>query len=442
MNYQELIKRALDEGFTDIEIYSQHQKGLSISVFDGAIDKNTMNNTISYSIRGIYNDKMAYVTSEDPNEDIDFIIQKLKENAKVLTTDEEFEIFAGSRDYKVIEKEYSDFYLINPKVKVDMLKKLESLVKQKDPRIVFVPYCRYSEVDVTTEIVNSKGLNLSNTNRFAFIMVGAVSREGTDQKSAYEIKAVNKFEDFNIEELAEKVVKRSVSLLGAEPVESKFYPVIFENEAMTEILGAFQSMFSGESAIRKTTLLLGKENEKIMSEKITIVDDPFHKDAIIVSPFDDEGVACYEKDVVSNGVFKTFLHNLKTARYFKTTSTGNGFKAGISSYAGVRGANLIIKPGTTSLEEMIKDTKEGLLITDVAGLHSGSDPASGNFSIQSTGYLINNGKIVRPVNLIVVSGNFLKMMNDVEVVGSDLDVSYRGVGAPSIKFTSLSVSGK
>ena len=84
--------------------------------------------------------------------------------------------------------------------------------------------------DVTTEIVNSKGLNLSNTNRFAFIMVGAVSREGTDQKSAYEIKAVNKFEDFNIEELAEKVVKRSVSLLGAEPVESKFYPVIFENE--------------------------------------------------------------------------------------------------------------------------------------------------------------------------------------------------------------------
>ena len=143
MNYQELIKRALDEGFTDIEIYSQHQKGLSISVFDGAIDKNTMNNTISYSIRGIYNDKMAYVTSEDPNEDIDFIIQKLKENAKVLTTDEEFEIFAGSRDYKVIEKEYSDFYLINPKVKVDMLKKLESLVKQKDPRIVFVPYCRY-----------------------------------------------------------------------------------------------------------------------------------------------------------------------------------------------------------------------------------------------------------------------------------------------------------
>ena len=119
---------------------------------------------------------------------------------------------------------------------------------------------------------------------------------------------------------------------------------------MTEILVDFQSMFSGESAIRKTTLLLGKENEKIMSEKITIVDDPFHKDAIIVSPFDDEGVACYEKDVVSNGVFKTFLHNLKTARYFKTTSTGNGFKAGISSYAGVRGANLIIKPGNTSLE--------------------------------------------------------------------------------------------
>lgn len=442
MNYQELIKRALDEGFTDIEIYSQFQKGLAISVFDGAIDKNTMSNTKGFSIRGIYNGKMAYVTSENPDEDIDFIINNLKENAKVLTTDEEFEIYAGSRDYQVIEKEYSDFYLINPKVKVDMLKQLEKSVKEKDSRIIHVPYCRYSEVDVTTEIVNSKGLNLSNTNRFAFIMVGAVAREGTDQKSAYEFQIVNKFEDFNIEKLADDVVKKVTSLLGAEPVVTKSYPIIFENKVMTDILQAFQFVFSGEAALKKMTLLLGKENEQIMSDKVTIVDDPFHSDAVIVSPFDDEGVACYKKDVVSNGVFKTFLHNLKTARFFKTTSTGNGFKAGLGGYTGVRGTNLIIQPGTTTLEEMIQDTKEGLLITDVAGLHSGVDPTSGNFSVQATGFLIEGGKIVRPVNLIVVSGNFLKMMSDVEVIGSDLDLSYQGVGAPSIKIASLNVSGK
>lgn len=442
MNFKELIKRALEEGFTDIEIYSQYQKSLSISVFDGAIDKNTMSNTTGFSVRAIYNGKMAYVTFEDANESIDFILEHLKQNASVLTTDEEFEIFAGSREYKILEKEYSDFYLISPKVKVDMLKNLEKMVKSKDERIVHVPYCRYTEVDSTVEIMNSKGLNLSNTNRFAFVLVGAVARVGEDSKSAYELQVVNKFEDFNIEKLANEVVKRSIDLLGAEPVVSKTYPVIFENKVMTDILQAFQSIFSGEAALKKMTLLLNKENQQIMSDKITIVDDPFYEDAVIVSPFDDEGVACYSKEVVSQGVFKTFLHNLKTAKHFKTTSTGNGFKAGLGSYTGVRGTNLFIKPGELTLDELITNTKEGLFITDVAGLHSGLDPISGNFSIQSTGFLITDGKILRPVNLIVVSGNFLKMMSDIENVGSDLDVNYQGVGSPSIKFNSLNVSGK
>ena len=128
-------------------------------------------------------------------------------------------------------------------------------------------------------------------------MVGAVAREGTDQKSAYEFQIVNKFEDFNIEKLADDVVKKVTSLLGAEPVVTKSYPIIFENKVMTDILQAFQFVFSGEAALKKMTLLLGKENEQIMSDKVTIVDDPFHSDAVIVSPFDDEGVACYKKDV-------------------------------------------------------------------------------------------------------------------------------------------------
>ncbi len=91
-----------------------------------------------------------------------------------------------------------------------MLKNLEKMVKSKDERIVHVPYCRYTEVDSTVEIMNSKGLNLSNTNRFAFVLVGAVARVGEDSKSAYELQVVNKFEDFNIEKLANEVVKRSI----------------------------------------------------------------------------------------------------------------------------------------------------------------------------------------------------------------------------------------
>jgi len=179
-----------------------------------------------------------------------------------------------------------------------------------------------------------------------------------------------------------------------------------------------------------------------MSDKITIVDDPLHRDAINLQPFDDEGVACYRKTVVEKGVFKTLLHNLKTAKYFKTTSTGNGFKPSVAATVNVSGTNLLIEPGEKTLAQLVSETQEGLLITELAGLHAGANPITGDFSAQSSGFLIKDGKIDRPVNLIVVSGNFLKMMNDVESVGSDLKLGYNGIGTPSIKFVGLQVSGK
>ena len=117
-----------------------------------------------------------------------------------------------------------------------------------------------------------------------------------------------------------------------------------------------------------------------MDEKITIIDDPLKPGAINSETFDDDGVATYTKTVVENGVFNTFLHNLKTAQFFGAKSTGNA----IGSCVG--GINFHIKEGTTSKEEMIASLQEGLLITDLAGLHASLNPVSGDFSAQASGY--------------------------------------------------------
>ena len=157
-------------------------------------------------------------------------------------------------------------------------------------------------------------------------------------------------------------------------------------------------------------------------------------------PFDDEGVACYDKEVIKEGKFVTFLHNLKTAYYFKTESTGNGFKIGAN--VGVKGANLHIAPGKVDKQTMISSISEGLLITVLDGLHAGVNPISGDFSLKASGFLINNGKLTRPVSLIVIAGNFFSLLKEVETVGSDLYFSYYGVGSPSIKLAKIAVSGE
>lgn len=439
MDFQKFIEKAKLANIEDIEFYCSESKTLSIALFNGEVEKSSVHNDNVISVRAIYNGKMSYMSFEDENIDMDELIKKLKENANSLTTLEEFEIFGGSDSYPELEKVEGGFEKVSMAEKVALLKETEKVAKSLDPRIVLLPSCSYNESYGKTTIVNSKGLNISKSVSFGYLLLGAIAKEGDSTQEGFEIKIALKYDELDPTALAKKAVEKAISMLGAGPVESKTYPVIIENEAMSDLLGGFSSMFTGEAAVKKLTSLVGKEGEKIMQDNVTIVDDPLLSGAVNSQPFDDEGVACYKKNVVEKGVFKTFLHNLKTAKTFNTTSTGNGVKSGS---IGTSGINLFIEKGQKSKEELIASIDEGLLITDLSGLHAGLNPISGDFSAQSSGYYIKNGKIEKPVTLIVVSGNFIKMMNEIDEIGSDLYLSYSGVGAPSIKFKGLPVSGK
>lgn len=439
MEFQKLIDLAKKEKIEDIEIYCDESKTLSINLFNGEVEKTNINNSKVMSVRAIYNGKMTYLTYEDENMCPCKIVEKLKENAGSLTTQEEFEIFGGSESYPELPKVDGGFDKVSVSEKINLLKEAEKEAKGLDPRVILLPNCSYSESTQKTTIVNSKGLNLTKGVEFAYIVLGAVAKEGESVQNGFEIKVSLKYDELDPKLVAKKAVEQAVSMLGAETIESKTYECIIENEAMGSLLSGFSSMFTGDAAIKKLTSLIGKEGDKIMQDNVSIVDDPLLAGSPNSQPFDDEGVACYKKAVVENGVFKTFLHSLKTAKYFKTKSTGNGVKTGAIA---ARGINLYIEKGNKTKEELISETKEGLLITDLSGLHAGLNPISGDFSAQSSGYYIKDGKIERPVTLIVVSGNFLKMMNQIEAIGTDLHISHSGVGAPSIKFKGLPVSGK
>lgn len=440
MDYKLLISKALEAGFSDFEIYANISTATTLSIFNGEVDRTEIKDSKNFTVRGIYNNKMAYLSFENEDEDLEKLIATLKANAQSLTTKEEYEIYPGDEKYPESRKLTGSFLNVSVGEKIDLLKALEKQIKAKDERIVNVPYCRYNEVVSKVQIVNSKGLDVTKENEYCYLILQAVAKENEQTQSAFEVEIALTYDELVKSDVANKVAEKAISKLNAKPVESKTYPVVFDNEAMADLFEVFTSFFSGEAAIKKLTPLLGKDGEKIFSEKITIIDDPLLEGSIDYEPFDDEGVACYKKEVVKDGVFKGLLHNLKTAKYFKTKTTGNGFKSGAN--VTVRGVNLHIAPGNKTQQELLEGIKEGLLITDLAGLHAGANPITGDFSAQSSGFLIEDGKITRPVNLIVVSGNFIKIMNNIADVGSDLKILPSGVGAPSIRFTGLPVSGK
>jgi PmbA protein len=216
MNYNKLIEKALEKGFSDIEVAVNFSTVTSISVFSGEIDKNHTHDEVAMTIRAIYNGKMAYLSTSKADEDLDLILEKLKENAQSLTTNEEFEIFAGSEKYPDFETRDGGFSKISLADKVNALFDLEKEVKAYDERIILVPHCGYEEVIQTKKLINSKGLNLERKKEFAYIYVQAVGKENEQTQAAFEIEIKNNYADIDPIIVAQKVAKKVIKKLNAD----------------------------------------------------------------------------------------------------------------------------------------------------------------------------------------------------------------------------------
>jgi len=319
--------------------------------------------------------------------------------------------------------------------KIEDTKKLEKLVMDQDERITMVQ-AFYGEATTEVSIQNSKGLNLTKKVNNSVLGVFVLASDGKDQRTTYEYKLSNDYNDFNLEEMAINGAKQACDQLGATPVDSGEYEILLKNAASASLLHPHVSMFSGEAVQKDLSLLKDKVGEVVGSELITLVDDPFRTKSARSGAFDDEGVATKYKELIKEGKLTGFLHNLKTAKKGNTESTGSGFLTGIST------TNFYFVEGNTEYEEAVKSMKKGLIITDLAGTHAGCSAISGDFSLQASGFLVEDGKIVRPVALITVAGNYLQLLKDVTHVCNDLYFNFGFVGSPSLKIKSLQVSGK
>ena len=159
-------------------------------------------------------------------------------------------------------------------------------------------------------------------------------------------------------------------------------------------------------------------------------------------PFDDEGVLSTSKAIINKGVFSTALYNLKSAYKAGRASTGNGFRGG--SFVSEAPTNLIVEPGDKSFEKLCEEAGEGIILTDLSGLHAGVNQISGDFSLLCEGFLIEGGKQGRPVEQITVAGNFYEVIRKIEAVGNDVLNVPSGDGeffTPSVLISSLAISG-
>lgn len=440
MKYDKFFAFAKEAGIEEAELYVGESFSLSFSLFHSEVDNYSSNRSMTILARGIINGKFGTATCDSWSvAHAKYLVDEIAANAKVIENEDPAVIFEGSKQYKKINTFNRELSKVSIDEKMKKLYVLEKAIREGDKRVIEVGGVEYSESEESVTILNSKGLKLAQKSNY-FVYVGqAIAREGTQTKSGYDLFLENDFSKFNVKELAEKVVKNTVDQLGGEACESNTYQAVLSPDVVKSFLTFYVGNADAEEVQKHSSLFIGKLNQKIASNKITIEDKPLKRN-VFSRWFDDEGVATYNKPIIKNGVLQTYLYNLTTAAKEGVQSTGNASRGG--SKMGISTFFLELKPGKKPQEELFKDVHDGVYITDVQGLHAGLNPQSGNFSLQSTGFLIKNGKLDRPLDVITVSGNLMDIFKDVVEVGNDVRTFPSGIACSSLLIKKIIVSGK
>ncbi|MEI8207773.1 MAG: metalloprotease PmbA [Methylococcales bacterium] len=230
-------------------------------------------------------------------------------------------------------------------------------------------------------------------------------------------------------DIGRKAAERALRRLEGRRLSTRQCPVLYSAEIASGLLSSFISAISGGNLYRKASFLLDALDTQVFPAFVHIYEQPHLKGGLGSSAYDSEGVATKTRDIVSEGILRSYVLGTYSARKLGLHSTGNA--------GGVR--NLTIDPSELDFQGMLKKLDTGLLVTELMG--QGVNILTGDYSRGAAGFWVENGVIQYPVEEITIAGNLKDMLKNIVAIGNDID--YRGsTRTGSILVEQMSIAGE
>ena len=447
MNY-ELLKKAIEDeaklqGLTEYEIYYMSNEELSVDTLNK--EPNSFSAGVSGGIcfRALHDGKMGYASTELMEEDeMKALVRRAKANAEATEKADTVGIFGGSESYAALENQ--GFAPAGAAELKRLTKELAEEIYAASDKVTGGTATYGITAGFEVRLSNSHGLDLSTKCGINAIQLGAVICDDGKYENEYNIKELKG--DVDLKALAKKTVDDAILKANAGLVETGKYNVVLDAKQMRTMLSVYSSAFSAKMAQMGMSLLAGKEGEKIASDIVTITDDPMREGVSIQTNFDAEGVAAFRKSVVEGGVLKTLLHNRETAAIAGVESTANASKGSYASPVAISPYAFCLEAGDKTEAELLQMAGDGIYITELKGLHAGANPITGDFSLESAGFRIKDGKLGEAVKSFTVAGNFFELLKSISALSDEVEVAITGgfttFGAPAVLIRDMSIAGK
>ncbi|MCP4704960.1 MAG: TldD/PmbA family protein [candidate division Zixibacteria bacterium] len=311
--------------------------------------------------------------------------------------------------------------------RVKIAREIEETARNHSEKVVA---CAGYYTDACYESVKVHSNGFAGSRKSASFSVGlevTVCDDKECRPNDFDFKTVRYIKDIpNHKKIAIAAVDRAFSKIGQKKADSGKYDMIVENRAGTRLLGALAGPLRARNIQQKNSCLEDKIGEKIASDKLTIIDDPFVEYGLGSRLYDGEGMATKKRIMIEKGVLKSYYVD----NYY-------GKKLGWEPTIG-SSTNSTYHYGDKSLDDLIAMMGTGILVTGFIGGNSSS--SSGDFSYGIVGQMIKDGKAVHPINEMNVSGNILDLWPKLADVGND-PYTYSSNRRPSMYFKDIDFSG-
>ncbi len=422
---------ALKNGCQAAKLVLYSNSNASFELRDAKMDKlqqaSESGLSISLYVDGKYG---SYSTNRLDKKELESFIRNGIESTRYLAEDEARVLPDSSRYYKGGKpdlQQFDDkFYNLNPDDKVAIARAAAEEVLGKDERIISVG-SSYSDGEEASYRLTSNGFEgESKSTWFSVSADVAVKGEGEARPSSYWYDSAMFYDKLIKSGIGTKALERVLKKLGQRKAASGKYTMIVDPMNAGQLLSPLLSALYGSALQQKSSFLLNKLNTKVGSDKLNLMDEPHLIGARGARYFDNEGVATERRPIFENGTLKTYF-----------IDTYNSKKMGVEPTISSPSL-LILQPGNKDLDGLVADVQKGILVTGFNG--GNSNKSTGDFSYGIEGFLIENGKLVQPVNEMNVTGNMITLWSSLVAVGNAprLSSSWR---IPSLVFEGVDFSG-
>ncbi|MCK4556010.1 MAG: TldD/PmbA family protein [Candidatus Aminicenantes bacterium] len=434
---EDLVNFGKNQGADEIEVSILDGYEFSVDVRFGKIENLVEAGSRALGMRVIKDKKTAFSSSSDLSRNtLEHLVKNAIKRAALASPDE----FSGlpspsSRHTDILSLTLFDATIpkLSSKKKIALAIETERIALD-DKRITNSHGASFETKEIKTVFANSNGFLQEYDQTVCGLSLGLQAGDTDNRVEDYWFSIKRHYKELESPEVvAKKAVERTIRQINPKKIKTQKVPVIFEPMMTTWLMEFLFACVSGVSIYQKTSFLVDKLGEKIGNNSVNVIDDGLLPGMLGSRPFDAEGVPCKKTPVIEDGILKNYLCNTYAARKLKLKSTGN------SAGTGVNPNNFYLKAGDIHPDRIISSLDRGLILIRTIG--HGLNPVTGDISRGAFGLWVEKGEIAYPVSEITISGNLGEILNNIEVIGNDLDFQ-SSISGPTIRIQELTVAGE